>query len=111
MSEWKIICLVSDIPHHGARVLQRPGLPDVALFRTGDHQVFALVDRCPHKGGPLSQGMVIGNNVACPLHNWHIDLESGAAIAPDQGCAAHFQVRLEEGQVLLDETELRCLGH
>lgn len=110
MSAWKPVCLVSDIPRQGARILQRQGLPDVAIFRTRENQIFALVDRCPHKGGPLSQGMLIGDKVACPLHNWHIDLATGEAVAPDQGCAARFQIRLEHEQVLLDETELQCLG-
>ena len=110
MTTWKIICELNDIPRQGARILQRAGMDDVAIFRTAENQVFAVTDRCPHKGGPLSQGMVIGDKVACPLHNWHIDLRSGEAVAPDQGCAARFQVRVEQGQVLMDETELRCGG-
>ena len=71
----------------------------MALFRNAEDKVFALLDRCPHKGGPLSQGIVHGERVACPLHNWNIELESGAAVAPDQGCAARFPVRVEDGHV------------
>ncbi len=63
--------------------------------------ICALDDRCPHKGGPLSQGLIYGKRVACPLHNWQIELESGEAVAPDQGCAHRHPVRVENGRVLL----------
>ena len=63
--------------------------------------MFALLDRCPHKGGPLSQGIVHGNQVACPLHGWNIQLADGRAVAPDEGCAATFPVRVENGEVFL----------
>jgi nitrite reductase (NADH) small subunit len=107
--QWKAICKVSDIPVLGARVIQRAGLPDVAIFRNGEDKVFALLDRCPHKGGPLSQGMVLGERVACPLHNWQVELPSGCALAPDKGCTPKFSVRLEDGQVCLDAAELAAL--
>ncbi|MFC5476525.1 nitrite reductase small subunit NirD [Paraherbaspirillum soli] len=107
---WKPICNLSDIPLLGARVVKRSddrqAVPDVAIFRGGDEQVFALLDRCPHKGGPLSQGMVFGDRVACPLHNWHIQLDSGCAVAPDDGCVRRFSVKVEDGQVYLDMNEL-----
>ncbi|HRA14865.1 MAG TPA: Rieske 2Fe-2S domain-containing protein, partial [Giesbergeria sp.] len=67
---------------------------------------FALLDRCPHKGGPLSQGIVFGHSVACPLHNWTIGLCDGQAAAPDEGCTPKFQVKVEDGQVFLDADEL-----
>ena len=106
MSDWKPVCLVSDIPSLGARRVQRAqGLP-VALFRTADDRVFALLDRCPHKGGPLSQGIVFGDAVACPLHNWTIALADGSARAPDEGCTPVFACRVQDGQVWLDATEL-----
>jgi nitrite reductase (NADH) small subunit len=73
----------------------------IAIFRTAVDGVFALDDRCPHKGGPLSQGIVFGESVACPLHNWCIDLNSGAAAAPDEGCVERFPVRVVEGDVEL----------
>ncbi|HEY5862859.1 MAG TPA: Rieske 2Fe-2S domain-containing protein, partial [Casimicrobiaceae bacterium] len=65
------VCRVDDIPPLGARVWSRPGDAegDIAVFRTADDRVFAVRDRCPHKGGPLSQGIVFGDRVACPLHN------------------------------------------
>ena len=82
MNEWKPICRVDDIPVLGSRRVARPeGMP-VAVFRNDQDQVFALLDRCPHKGGPLSQGIVFGTSVACPLHNWTIGLDSGCAKEP-----------------------------
>ena len=90
-------------PAPGARVIERPHHPDgnVALFRTDDNRVFAVLDRCPHKGGPLSQGIVYGERVACPLHNWSIELGSGCAVAPDVGCARTFPVNVERGIVFV----------
>ena len=72
--------------------------------------MFALLDRCPHKGGPLSQGIVFGHTVACPLHNWTIALVDGQARAPDIGCAVAFASRLDDGQVYLDGHELATLA-
>ncbi len=103
---WTRICRVDEIPRQGARRVARPGAPDVAVFRTADDAVFALIDRCPHKGGPLSQGIVFGHHVACPLHNWAIALDTGLARAPDEGCAARFAVKVEGGEVFLDAHEL-----
>jgi nitrite reductase (NADH) small subunit len=100
-SKWKWVCRVEDIPRLGARVLRRDDAEDIALFRTGADRVFALVDRCPHKGGPLSQGIVFGDHVACPLHGWQIGLEDGRACAPDVGCARRFPVMLVDGGVML----------
>jgi nitrite reductase (NADH) small subunit len=106
MTNWKYICHVQDIPRQGARRVARPRGLEVALFRTAGDVVFALLDRCPHKGGPLSQGTVFGKSVACPLHNWTIGLCSGQAAAPDEGCTPAFQVKVEDGAVFLDADEL-----
>ena len=106
MSDWKVICRVEDIPVLGSRRVARPQGMDVAVFRNDQDQVFALLDRCPHKGGPLSQGIVFGTSVACPLHNWTISLEDGAARAPDEGCAVTFACKVEAGVVSLDNAEL-----
>jgi nitrite reductase (NADH) small subunit len=106
MSEWIKVCALADIPVLGARRVARATGMDVAVFRNDQNEVFALLDRCPHKGGPLSQGMVFGSHVACPLHNWSIGLCSGQAAAPDVGCTPKFSVRLEGGQVFLDRSEL-----
>ncbi len=98
--EWIEVGGIDDIPRLGSRVVRREG-GDIAVFRTGSDEVFALLNRCPHKGGPLSEGIVYGRTVACPLHNWCIDLGTGEARAPDEGCAARFPVRLEGGRVLV----------
>ena len=107
MSDWTEICRVDDIPPLGARrVARERGLP-VALFRAEGDRVFALLDRCPHKGGPLSQGIVFGAQVACPLHNWTLELASGSARAPDEGRTPTFALKVEGGRVFLDADELR----
>lgn len=110
MSEWKPICAVEDIPLLGARRVQRAKGPQVALFRTTADEVFALLDRCPHKAGPLSQGIVFGTAVACPLHNWTIELATGCAREPDEGSTPRFTVRIEKGQVLLNVQELATIA-
>ena len=110
MTDWKKICLVTDIPVLGARRVARSRGLDVAVFRNDLDQVFALLDRCPHKGGPLSQGIVFGTSVACPLHNWTIDLNGGCAIGADTGCTQKFSVRVTGGAVHLDPEELATLA-
>jgi nitrite reductase (NADH) small subunit len=84
--DWIDIGCIDDIPLRGARAVRTKG-PPIAVFRTGDDQIFALVNLCPHRGGPLSEGIVSGNAVACPLHNWVIALATGRAQEPDIGCA------------------------
>lgn len=101
MTLWIDVCGLTDIPRLGARVVATAVGP-VAVFRTGDDKVFALEDRCPHRGGPLSQGIVHGRRVTCPLHDWTIELESGTAVAPDEGCAAVVPVRVLDGMVAID---------
>lgn len=104
--DWQRICALDDIPVLGARRVARARGLDVAIFRNAAGGVFALLDRCPHKGGPLSQGLVFATHVACPLHNWSIALCDGQALAPDQGCTPRFAVKLEGGAVYLDRSEL-----
>ena len=106
MSDWKAICRVDDIPRLGARRVARPRGIAVAVFRTADDRVYALLDRCPHKGGPLSQGIVFGDAVACPLHNWSIALADGNARSPDEGCTPSFACKVVDGEVFLDAAEL-----
>ena len=108
--DWKLICSVDDIPVLGARRVARPAGLDVAVFRNDAGGVFALLDRCPHKGGPLSQGIVFGTQVACPLHNWTIGLCDGQAAAPDEGCTPQFAVKVEDGAVYLNSHELATLA-
>ena len=94
------IGLLDEIPRRGARLVKTDS-GDIAVFRCAGDRVFALRDKCPHKGGPLSQGIVHGHAVTCPLHNWNIDLEDGRASAPDEGCAARYDVELENGKIYL----------
>lgn len=103
-NNWVRICSVDDIPVLGARVVEGAAADggDIAVFRNGENKVFALRDKCPHKGGPLSQGIVHGETVTCPLHGWHIGLDDGQAKAPDVGCAERFGCRIENGEVHLD---------
>jgi nitrite reductase (NADH) small subunit len=100
---WLKICALEDIPVLGSRVVRRND-GDIAVFRTGEDQVFALRDKCPHKGGPLSQGIVYGKRVACPLHNWAINLDDGSAVEPDQGCTHSFPCKVEQGIVFLNSS-------
>jgi len=100
MNDWIALCHIDDIPSAGARRLEHDGRR-IALFRGADDRVFALVDRCPHKGGPLSQGMVCGHKVTCPLHGWSVELDSGMAVAPDHGQATTLPIKVEEGRVYL----------
>lgn len=95
---WIEVGELEDIPRLGARSVTSP-VGDIAVFRTADDTLFALRDACPHRGGPLSQGLVFGTRVACPLHDWVIDLSSGAAVGPDVGCAPSYPVRLEGTRV------------
>ena len=110
MSNWKEICKVEDIPVLGARRVQRALGADVAIFRNAEDKVFALLDRCPHKGGPLSQGIVFGESVACPLHNWTIALTDGCARSPDEGCTPRFSIKVDSGVVHVDVDELNSIA-
>jgi nitrite reductase (NADH) small subunit len=100
MSMWIDVGSTQDIPRLGARVV-RLGALAIAVFRTADDSYFALDDRCPHRGGPLAQGIVHGHKVTCPLHNFVIDLESGSAVAPDEGCVRRHAVKIEAGRLML----------
>ncbi|HSC81965.1 MAG TPA: nitrite reductase small subunit NirD [Chitinolyticbacter sp.] len=98
--QWLRVCAVSEIPLLGSRLVECPS-GNIAVFRTAEDNVFALLDRCPHKAGPLSQGIVHGETVTCPLHSWNIDLKSGEAKAPDVGCARRYPVEVRGGDVFL----------
>jgi nitrite reductase (NADH) small subunit len=105
MSNWIDIAGLEDIPPRGARVV-KTALGCVAVFRTATDKVFALDNACPHKAGPLAEGIVHGNSVTCPLHNWVISLETGMAQGADKGRVATYPARLEQGRILLDRTFL-----
>ncbi|MEX0285555.1 MAG: nitrite reductase small subunit NirD [Paracoccaceae bacterium] len=102
---WIDIGHIDDIPLRGARVVKTP-LGCIALFRTGEAEVFAASDTCPHKGGPLSEGIVHGQSVTCPLHNWVFDLNSGQVQGADEGQIATYPVQLDGERILLDGTAL-----
>ena len=103
---WVEICAIDDIRVRGCRIV-RTDRGQIAIFRTAEDEVFALDNRCPHKGGPLSEGIVHGRAVTCPLHNWVIGLADGAAQGADKGSVRRFPVRLEGGRVFLN---LRSIG-
>jgi nitrite reductase (NADH) small subunit len=99
-TNWKNIGPLANIPLRGARRLCMTHVDkSVAVFRTGDDEVFALIDECPHKKGPLSEGIVSGKTVTCPLHNWVIGLEDGNAVAPDEGTTRPLSVRIVDGDI------------
>ena len=100
MQDWIKIGTLSDIPRLGSRTVET-AQGQVAVFRTSDDEVFAVFNKCPHKGGPLSEGIVSGKVVVCPLHSWTIDLITGEATAPDEGCTRPVPVKLVEGEVWL----------
>ena len=104
---WLDVCALEDIPLRGARRIGSTSHP-VAIFRTGDDEIYALVDRCPHKKGPLSMGIVHGSSVTCPLHGMRIDLATGEPTGADagKGCAPRVEIRLERGRVLIDADAL-----
>lgn len=104
---WIEIVALDDIPRLGSRVIKTDTV-DIALFRTAQDQVFAIKDACPHKQGPLSQGIVHGTSVTCPLHNWKIDLASGEALGPDEGCTNVYPVKVENGMVYLGSLEAKA---
>jgi nitrite reductase (NADH) small subunit len=98
---WIDIGALDDIPLRGARTV-KTSAGCVAVFRTGETEVFATSNTCPHRGGPLAEGIVHGRKVTCPLHNWVFDLQSGEAQGADEGQIATYPVRVEDGRLLID---------
>ncbi len=101
MSNWKEVGTLEDIPRLGARIVKHEQ-GNIALFRTANDEVFALKDECPHQKGLLSQGIVHDKRVTCPLHNWKIKLDTGEAVAPDDGCTPTYAVKVEDGKVFIE---------
>ncbi|MBK6742263.1 MAG: nitrite reductase small subunit NirD [Hydrogenophilales bacterium] len=104
MNDWIAITHLDDIPRQGARVVELShddAVNRIALFRTAADEIYAVRDKCPHRGGPLSEGIVHGGQVTCPLHSWKIDLVTGEAVLPDKGCARTYATKVEDGQVFL----------
>lgn len=102
---WLDIGSINDIPERGARIVKTK-VGCVAVFRTAENEVFATADRCPHKGGPLSEGIVHDRKVTCPLHNWVFSLETGEAQGADEGQIDTYAVRVADGRILLDVSQL-----
>ena len=105
MSDWIDICGLDDVPPLGSRILETGDIT-IAIFRTSTNEIFAIEDKCPHKGGPLSQGIVHGQRVTCPLHNRVFDLREGKALAPDRGCLKRFKAYVADGRIRLELTPL-----
>ena len=104
--DWLDVGSVEDIPRRGGRVVKTPR-GCIAIFRAADDTIFAMDDRCPHKGGPLSEGIVHGDRVTCPLHNWVFDMNSGEAQGADKGIVRTFAAKVEGGRVFLDAALLK----
>ncbi len=100
MSKWLEVAPLEDIPVLGSRVVDTPDTR-IAVFRGKNDQIYAIKDACPHKQGPLSQGIMHGDSVTCPLHNWKISLSSGEALGPDEGCTNVFQTKVDSGLVYI----------
>lgn len=102
---WTDIASIDDIPLRGARVVKTTQ-GCIAVFRTGEAEAYAVSDTCPHKGGPLSDGIVHDKKVTCPLHNWVFSLETGQAQGADAGSIETYPLRVEGGRILLDISSL-----
>lgn len=100
MSDWLKIAPLEEIPVLGSRVVETPDYR-IAVFRGKDDKIFAIKDACPHKQGPLSQGIMHGDSVTCPLHGWKINLISGEALGPDEGCTNVFETKVDAGVIYL----------
>jgi len=97
---WHPVCRIEEIPRFGGRTV-RVGQMEIAVFRLGNDHIRAVDNRCPHKQGPLAEGMVSGDHVICPLHARKISLETGEVLPPDSGCVKTWPVRIEDGRVFL----------
>lgn len=99
---WIRITECSNIPLREGRSVSAGG-HDIAVFNLGD-RFLAIENQCPHKGGPLSDGIVSGNAVVCPLHAWRADLETGAVLnsGSARSCLKTFATRIDAGVVMLE---------
>ncbi|ASK89283.1 assimilatory nitrite reductase [NAD(P)H] small subunit [Sphingorhabdus sp. SMR4y] len=103
-AKWIDIGPVEQLPALGARTLPVQGGQEIVIFRTATGGIYALANKCPHKGGPLSQGMVHDTSVTCPLHNWRISLLTGEALGEDKGCVPVIPVKIDAGRIYIDRT-------
>ncbi len=101
IGDWLDIGPVGQIEAGTARTLPVEGAQELAIFHTLRGEFFAIVNACPHKKGPLSQGIVHGDVVTCPLHNWNISLRDGRALGDDEGCVPTIPLRVDAGRIYL----------
>jgi nitrite reductase (NADH) small subunit len=101
IGDWLDIGPVEQISPGNARTLPVRGGEEIAIFHTLKNEFYALVNKCPHKQGPLSQGIVHGSVVTCPLHNWNISLQTGEALGEDKGCVPTIPLKVEAGRIFL----------
>lgn len=104
--DWVSICAPTSIEPGMAGTVPVEGADEIAIFRTIGGEYYALVNKCPHKGGPLSQGIVHGDSVSCPLHNWRISLKSGEALGDDEGCTPTIPLKIEDELIWLDRAAI-----
>ncbi len=104
--DWVSVCPSTAIEAGMAGTVSVDGAEEIAVFHTIGGDFYALVNRCPHKGGPLSQGIVHGDSVSCPLHNWKISLNSGEALGDDEGCTPTIPLKVESEQIWLDRAAI-----
>jgi nitrite reductase (NADH) small subunit len=99
---WIRVALASAIPPREGRAV-RLADRDIALFNLGD-RFLAVDNRCPHKGGPLADGIVAGDTVVCPLHAWKVCLESGGVVRPagESACVNSYDTRIDDDLVLVE---------
>ena len=100
--KWVRMARCEDIPLREGRSI-RAGEGEIAIFNLGD-RFLAVSNRCPHRGGPLSEGIVSGGMVVCPLHAWKVGLETGEVARPANtlACVETFRVRVEGGVILVE---------
>lgn len=101
-AKWIDIGPVEQLPALGSRTLPVQGGQEIAIFRTATGSIHALANKCPHKNGPLSQGMVHDTSVTCPLHNWRISLLTGEALGEDKGCVPVIPVKVDAGRIYIE---------
>jgi len=95
---WQLIADLKDLPKQGAKSYTI-GDRSIGIFRTFHNQIFAIHDQCPHKQGPLSEGLIHGKYVTCPLHDWTIDLQSGSCQSPDEGQVACYPLLIDGDEI------------
>ena len=102
VNKWVRITGIENIPLREGRGVQIAG-HDIAIFNLGD-RILAVENKCPHRGGPLADGIVSGSNVVCPLHAWKVDLASGEVVNQSMNapCIKTYATRFENGVVLLE---------